>query len=291
MMRSSLRIDVKMPPQHVAWPMLRDAVVEADRSAAFTGAWFFDHLDSVGTGPSTSDRPGPCFEGWSLLAGLATMTERLRLGLMVTAVPYRPVGLLARIVGTVDTMSGGRVDLGLGAGNSPDEAAAFGIDIGSPGRRLDRLSEACVALRLLLRTTDPVDFHGEHVTLRGARCDPGPVQAHVPFFVGGKGERRTLPLVARLADGWNYSNGTPEEFGQKLEVLRALSSAAGRHPDDVLPSVQIRVSSGGEAEAAELAERYIAAGARHILLYAPADPALIDPLAGLADQLRNIEVR
>ncbi|MEX2658632.1 MAG: LLM class flavin-dependent oxidoreductase [Acidimicrobiales bacterium] len=281
-----IRVDLKLPPQHVAWPVLRDASLEADRADAFTSLWFFDHLHSVSSGPNPSPEPGPCFEGWSILAGLATVTDKIRLGLMVSAVPYRHPGVLANIVATIDVMSGGRVDLGLGAGNNLEEVTAYGINMGPPGERIAALDEACTVLRALLGPDDVVSFAGAHFSLEGARCLPKPVQTRVPFFIGGKGERKTLPLVARHGDGWNYSNGTPEEFAAKLAVLRASCEAFGREPGAVMPSVQVRALPGELHTVAANAQGYIAAGARHIILYTPADPASVEPLARIADELR-----
>lgn len=282
-----MRIDLKLPPQHVAWQTLRDTVVEADRTEAFTGLWLFDHFSSVQTGPSTRPEPGPCFEGWTALSGLATITNSLRLGLMVSAMPYRHPAVLANMVSTIDTMSSGRLDVGLGAGNNADEAVAYGIDLLPPGPRISALEEGCDVLRLLLGPDDSVDYLGRHYQLRGARCAPKPIQPRVPFFIGGKGERRMLPLVARHADGWNYSNGTPEEFAAKLGVLRSCCKEIGRDPSEILPSVQIKVTAATQDAAREEAEAFVAAGARQILLYMSADPAHVGLAAALAADLRS----
>jgi alkanesulfonate monooxygenase SsuD/methylene tetrahydromethanopterin reductase-like flavin-dependent oxidoreductase (luciferase family) len=278
----SVRVDLKISPQDTPWDRFAATCREAEATGAFEGLWAFDHLAPVASGsPRPLDPASTCLEGWSLLAALAAVTTTVRLGLLVSAVPYRPVTVLAKIVATVDHISGGRVELGLGAGNTADEAEAFGIPFGSPGQRLDDLDAACATLRRLFHA-DGSDGRGDGDLV----LQPGPVQHHVPIVIGGKGERRTLPLVATHADGWNYSRGTPAEFAAKRAVLLDLCARRDRDPATMSCSVQVRTTPASVDESVALARAYREAGADHIVLYTQADPDAVGPLAEAAAAVR-----
>ncbi len=281
-----LRIDVKFPPQGVAWSDIRDAVLAIDSSEIFEGVWFFDHLESVRTGPNGSDSSQPLFEGWSIVAALASLTKNVRLGLMVSALPYRPLGLLSKIVSTLDNVSAGRVDLGIGAGNNELEAKAFGVPFPPVADRIATLGEACEALQLLFQTPLPVTYKGKFIQINGARNNPTPINGSIPMFIGGKGEKKTFPIVAQFADFWNYSNGTPEEFGIKYRRLSEIAQDLG--VDRSLPraSVQIQVRPGETDSATSLAEAYIARGASHVVLYAVPNPRSIEAMETVASRLK-----
>jgi alkanesulfonate monooxygenase SsuD/methylene tetrahydromethanopterin reductase-like flavin-dependent oxidoreductase (luciferase family) len=193
----------------------------------FDHLWGHDHLYSTGGDPFQ-----PFFEGWTTLAAWAAVTKRVRLGLLVGANPFRNPGVVAKMAATVDHISGGRLVLGLGAGNRELEVTAHGMDPGqSVGERLDWLDEALGVVRGLL--------DGRTVTHRSARYQfddvrhaPGPVQAHVPFIVGSAGERKGLRIVARHADIWQMWLATDDValFEHKRAVLHEHCRTIGRDP-------------------------------------------------------------
>ena len=130
-----MRVDLKVAPQLTTWRALRDVCTAADQSGRFTGLWLYDHLGPVKSGGVGDAPDGGCFEGWSALAAIADATMNVRLGLLVSAVAFRNIGVLGRIVTTVDHISEGRVEVGLGAGNNQREAEAFGLPFDPPGER------------------------------------------------------------------------------------------------------------------------------------------------------------
>lgn len=189
--------------------------------------WGHDHLYSTGGDPFQ-----PFFEGWTTLAAWSALTRQVRLGLLVGANPFRNPGLVAKMAATVDHVSGGRLILGLGAGNREAEVTAHGMDPGrSVGERLDWLEEALAIVRGLL---DGEAVHHESARYRfdGARHAPPPVQARVPFVVGSAGERKGLRIVARHADIWQMwlAMDDLELFAHKRAVLHEHCRAIGRDP-------------------------------------------------------------
>jgi F420-dependent oxidoreductase-like protein len=200
--------------QRTSWPELRDAVLHAE-ACGFDDVWIDDHLLS-----DEGDWPDDKFEGWTILAALAAVTNRVRVGLLVAANTLRNPGLTAKMTTTVDHVSGGRAILGLGAGWFEREHEAFGFDFGSGfGERLDRLGEAVPLVRRLL-DGERVTHEGPAYRFRDAVCAPRPIQAHLPLLIGGSGPRKTLPLVARYADLWN-AYGTPADLAASDAILRA----------------------------------------------------------------------
>lgn len=269
------RITFKTKPEHTTWHALADMWTEGERIALFDGGWLYDHFY-----PIYADRAGPCFEGWTALSYLAGRTTRLRLGLMVTGNPYRNPAVLANMATTFDHFSGGRLDLGIGAGWNDDEATAYGMPLLPIGQRLDQLEEACEILRSLL-TRPTTDFSGRHYTLTAAHCEPKPLQRpYPPLVMGGAGEKRFLRLVARFADDWNYPGGSPEEFRHKVEVLRRHCEAVQRDPEEITLSSHIFVAEHPE-QTAEQALAYARAGVQHLCLYFldNENPGLMEPTA------------
>jgi len=279
-----MRIDLKISPQRCTWADLEAVAVAAEGSGLFEGLWAFDHLAPVASGGGDPGDPDGCFEGWTVLAALAARTRRCRLGLLVSSVPYRNIGVTAQTVTTIDHISSGRVEVGLGAGNTASEAEAFGLPFGPVRARVTLLEEHLRVLDRLL-AGDTVTFAGEHVRVHEARCAPRPCQRRVPIIVGGKGERRTIPATARHATGWNYSRGTPEEFAAKLAVLHRHAEAAGRDPADLRASVQVRVDPATTDAATRLAEAYAAAGASDVVLYVNAREDQFDAACTVARRL------
>ena len=188
------------------------------------------------------------------LGALAAETQHARLGCLVFYVGYRNPALLAKIATTLDHISGGRFELGLGAGWHIDEAIAYGYPFPDIGTRLDMLNEAAELIRRLL--TEPrTTYSGRHFQSDDATCLPAPVQEHLPIWIGGRGEKRTLEIVARHADGWNAAYTGPEEFARLGQVLDEWCESVGREPSSIArgANVSFNVMPNDDALAAERA--------------------------------------
>jgi F420-dependent oxidoreductase-like protein len=209
-----------------------------DRETRFDSAWTFDHFVPPMPG---QDPLGPCLEGWTALAALAQATERLRLGCLVTGVTYRHPSVLAKMAATVDHISGGRLEFGLGAGWHEGEHRAYGIPFYTVRERQDRLEEAVELIHLLLKADSAVSFQGRYYKLADAPFNPPPVQRpHPPFLIGGGGEKRTLRTLARFGDIMNVS-GPPAVIRHKIEVLEGHCRDIGRDPQEIEKSVFIPI--------------------------------------------------
>lgn len=232
-----------------------DELVERARfaeDAGFEGAWVFDHFT-----PLYGDPAGPCMEAWTLLAALAALTRRIRLGALVTGVTYRHPSILAAEAVTVDQVSAGRLEIGIGAAWFDEEHRKLGIPFPGRRERAERLEEA-VQVMTLLMTTDGASFEGRHYQLREASYHPRPVQRpHPPIWIGAGGERLTLPIVGRRADVW-HAYGPPEVLRRKWDVVREHAEGAGRDPERIErasalsisePWDQVRRTAGALAEA------------------------------------------
>lgn len=174
-------------------------------------------------------------------AALACSTSRVRCGSLVYCVGYRHPGVIAKAITTIDHLSDGRAELGLGAGWAEDEYRAFGIPFPPVGERLDMLEEAAACIRGLLHD-GVVSFEGEHFQLDEARLVPEPVQKALPIWIGGGGERRTLRIVARYADGWNIPYVGPETFAHKKQVLAGHCERADRDPAEIRCAVNLGIA-------------------------------------------------
>jgi F420-dependent oxidoreductase-like protein len=258
---AKLRFGIKTAPQHTTYDAMLKVWRDADATPVLEHAWLFDHF-----APIHSDVNGPCFEGWTLLAALAAQTSRIRLGLMVTGNTYRHPAVLAHMAATVDVISNGRLDFGLGAGWNEYEHASMGIPLYSPGERIRRFGEACEIARRLF-TQHLTDFDGRYYQLKEARCEPKPVQKpYPPFVLGGGGEQLTLRVVARYADVWNFASGTAETFQHKISVLRQHCAEVGRDPAEIELSVQVAVNYDDLGETAQRVQSFVDAGATHLIL-------------------------
>ena len=266
------------------WLELAELWDVADDLEPFSTGWVYDHFYPLRTGPEE-----PTLEAWMCLAMLLARTERLRGGVMVTAIPFRHPAVLAKMAVTVDIASGGRLELGVGAGWFEAECAAYGIELGPIPERFDRLEEALQVVTALL-TQPTTDHEGRYYRLQAARCEPKAAQApHPPIVLGGKGERRLLPLVARYADHWNYSGDDVAEFTRLRARLGELCAELGRDPADVTTSVNVRPLPGAPDRIADEIEAYAAAGAEMtcLLLPRPYDPRLLEALAPVIEPLRR----
>lgn len=209
---------------------------------------------------------------------------------MVTGNPYRHPAVLANMAATLDVISNGRLELGIGAGWNQQECDAYGIDLPGLKERFDRFDEALAVITGLL-TNETTDFEGRHYQLRDARCEPKPVQRpHPPITIGGGGEKRTLRSAARYAQHWNLAGGTPEVFAHKLGVLHAHCADVGRDPAEITTSTQLRLAPGEDPSAvAEQAAAFGDVGCDLIVvtLTPPHDPAALEPLARALEPLRS----
>jgi F420-dependent oxidoreductase-like protein len=230
-----MRVGIDVAQHQLAWDEVSRRVAFAEE-AGFHAAWVFDHFSAL-YGP----QPGPCLEGWTLLAALAARTTRVRLGVLVTGVTYRHPSVLAAEAVTVDHVSGGRLNLGLGAAWHAGEHRALGIPFPPAGERLARLEEAVQVVKALL-TTDGATVRGRYHGLEGAAYRPRPVQRPwPPLWIGGGGERKLLPLAARHADVW-HGFGPVEVLARKSALLDRLAGEAGRDPAAIGRSTDVSLS-------------------------------------------------
>lgn len=241
-----LRLGICLWNQALEWSDVLDTA-RAVESLGYDHLWIWDHLLSI-----YGEADQPVFEAWCTLAALGASTERLQLGPLVTANTFRSPALLAKIVTTVDHISGGRAILGIGGGWFRREHRAHAIHFGSGfGERLDRLDEAVGLIRSLL-AGEEVTSDGPYYPVQGLRHVPRPVRGSIPVLVGGRGKNKTLRIVARHADMWN-AYGTPAELVEHDEVLREHCAAVGRDHREVERSVQAKVvvrDNRADAEAA-----------------------------------------
>jgi len=232
------------------------AVAQAAESLGFDGFFRSDHYLVMGDGDG---RPGPS-DAWVSLGALATATRRIRLGTLVTPATFRLPGVLAIQVAQVDQMSGGRVELGLGAGWYEAEHTAYGIPFPGIAERFDRLEEQLEIVTGLWGTPpgERYSFAGSQYTLTDSPALPKPVQARVPLIVGGGGPRRTPALAARHATEYNTGFCTVAEQAQRYERVRAACDATGRDPAQLKWSTALTTCAGRDD--AEVARRAAAAG-------------------------------
>jgi F420-dependent oxidoreductase-like protein len=179
-----------------------------------------------------------CLEAITSHAALAAATTKVTCGSLVYSAGYRHPAVLANAMATLDQIANGRVVLGLGAGWLKHEYDAYGMHYGKPGERLRMLSEYIQCVRGLL-TQDSTTFAGEFFTLTDAKCEPKPVQARLPIWVGGGGEKVTLRITAQFADGWNAPFIAPEDWAHKANVLDEHCAAVGRDPKEITKTVNV----------------------------------------------------
>jgi alkanesulfonate monooxygenase SsuD/methylene tetrahydromethanopterin reductase-like flavin-dependent oxidoreductase (luciferase family) len=218
--------------QRTNWPDLRDACLAVER-AGWDSLWLDDHLLS-----DEGDWTDLKLEGWAALAAVASLTERVRLGLLVSSTTFRNPGLIAKLATTLDHVSGGRFVLGLGGGWFGREHDAFGIDFGAGfGDRLDRLDEATMLVRRLV-DGERMTHSGPFYAMDDALCEPRPVQARLPILIGGSGPTKTLRTTAKYADLWN-GYGDPERIAETTDVLRIRCEEIGRPFESIERTVTV----------------------------------------------------
>ncbi len=267
---------IKTPPQHGPWADFLEVWRAADNMEIFESAWTMDHFY-----PLTPPLDGTHLESWTALAALAQATKRLRLGCMVNGMHYRHPAVTANAAVTLDHISGGRFNLGLGAGWFEPESIAYGIPLGTLKERFDRFDEGLEVITSLL-TNEFTDFDGKYYQLTNARCEPKPVQARIPIVIGGKGPNRTLPAVARWADHWDMTAPeSPESWKALSDVLDQRCAAIGRDPGEIRRSIHLMWAE--EADPSAMAAKAIAFGEAGVDLVifsmrAPYKVARIEPL-------------
>jgi len=262
---------IMTPPQQVAYADVLRVWREADGIPEIEHAWLFDHLMPLGGDPL-----GPIFEGWTLLAALAAQTERLRLGLLVTSNRFRPPAVLAKIAATVDVVSGGRLDFGIGAGSRPSapiarrEYEAHGLPFHDAAHAVGSLAEAVAVIRRLWTEDEPFDVDGTYIQLTGAFCNPKPVQRpHPPILIGG-GASATLRVVAEHADVWNFQGGDMTDGARRSARLDSFCADIGRDPATITRSTNVPVSYDDPAATRAAIGAALDAGFPHVVLMLPA---------------------
>jgi F420-dependent oxidoreductase-like protein len=231
-----VRYGLDLSQHQLTWDeILRRARLAED--AALDGVWVFDHFTAL-----YADPKGPCMEAWTLLAGLARETERVRLGTLVTGMTHRWPSVLAAEVVTVDHLSNGRVECAVGAAWNEAEHRELGIDFPPAAERMDRLEEGVQILRKLF-TEDDVTFEGRSFRLEHASYRPRPVQQpHPPIWIGGTGVRRTLPAAGRWADAWHGWADDAAAYRAMRDVIDRAAEEAGRDPSSILRASSLSIS-------------------------------------------------
>jgi F420-dependent oxidoreductase-like protein len=250
------------------------AVARATEDAGFSAFFRSDHYLAMG---DRDGLPGPT-DSWVTLGALARETSRIRLGTLVSSATFRYPGVLAIQVAQVDEMSGGRVELGLGAGWFEAEHAAYGIPFPALGERFDRLEEQLAVVTGLWGTPagERFSFSGKHYTVSDSPALPKPAQDRVPVIVGGSGKRRTPALAARYATEYNSNFTSVEQTAENYARVRRACADAGRDPEELTYSIALAVVCGEDDAAVE---RRAAAIGRDV------DELRANHLAGTPDQV------
>ena len=261
------RFGIGTAPMQVDYQDVLRVWREADGIPEIEHAWLFDHLMPIG-----GDLSGPIYEGWTLLSALAAQTERLRLGLLVTSNRFRPPAMLAKFAATVDVVSGGRLDFGIGAGSRPShplarrEYEAYGLPFDDFAHSVGSLAEACTVIRRLWTESKPFDFDGTYVHLTGAFCNPKPIQRpHPPILIGGR-STALLRVVAEHADLWNIPGGDIEDVVSRSALLDRHCAEIGREPASITRSIHLSVSYDQPSLTRDAISEAIGAGFQHIVL-------------------------
>ncbi len=278
-----MRIGIMIEGQEgIGWEQWRD-IVRWTEELGFESLWRSDHFFSLG-GPRDRDS----LETMVSLAYAAEHTSRLSFGPLVCSMTFRHPALLARMAAAIDQLSGGRLILGIGAGWNVPEHEAFGIELPSVRLRLDALEEGAQVIRSLLGT-QPATFDGKRYRLRDAFMNPKPAQPSLPILIGGGGEKRTLRIVAKLADEWNCIALPPDDYRRKVTVLTAHCERVGRDPATIERSMMSSyLTSRNDAELGRLVEE------RDQRLVARGRPtgrggALIGPPSQIVEQIKALE--
>lgn len=217
---------VKIPTAAAKWKTAVDIAVHAER-LGYDSIWVYDHFHNV-------PRPAheAVFECWTVMAAISQLTTKIRLGQMVGCNLYRPPALLAKVTSTLDVISGGRLDWGIGAGWYENECKGYGYEFPVPKERIAMLRESVEIVKSMW-TNQETTYDGKYYKLERGNCDPKPLQSpHPPIWIGGGGEQLTLRVVAQHADYSNFG-GSPDEFARKVEILKGHCQKVGRDADEI----------------------------------------------------------
>jgi F420-dependent oxidoreductase-like protein len=282
-MTHPLRFGMKLSGQDTTIEALRTVWRIADESG-FDHVWDFDHLASIG--PAGPDRP--VYEGWALQAAMAEATKRVRIGCMVTGNTYRNPALLAKLAVTVDHLSGGRLEFGVGAAWAAIEHSMYGIE--GLDHRVGRLSESLQIIKSLW-TDERTNFDGRYYKMTDAIANPKPIQKpHPPIWIGASGPS-TIRLVARHADVWNIGGGEPDRVSELIQILEEACTAIGRDSSEIRRSIQMRWDGGDAPKLVEQCARYHELGITEQVIYLDGEhpDAVAAKLVDALSDLRNIE--
>src|SRR5688500_13807688 len=247
----------------------------------YHGVWNYDHFYGLYLAGQPLELP--TLEGWTTLAAMGKVTTHARIGCMVTGVTYRHPAVLANMAVSVDHISGGRLEFGLGAAWHEPEHVTYGIDFPSAGTRIAMLDEACEIIRRLW-TEEVVDHDGRFWKLKEALCFPKPVQERIPIVIGGSGPKKTLRVVAKHADEWNAPAASPEEYTRLASILDEHCAAVGRDPSEIKRSVQMFLFTNDDETISAVPEQIDAleaVGVQHVVLsfYSPPSREVLEKLA------------
>jgi F420-dependent oxidoreductase-like protein len=229
----SFRFGIHAGPQDLTMEELKRLWQVADTSG-FHWVSVWDHFYAN----PLQDRNNPCFEGVAAMAGLAALTQRVRVGCLVFCALFRNPGLLAKAAVTIDHLSNGRAEIGIGAGWFEEEFREFGYGFPPLGKRLDQLEEALAIFRSLIHE-DVTNFKGKYYEIEGAVCSPKPVNSGMRIWVGGRGPSRTPRIAAKYADGFNMPYLPPEAVARRLSSLREECEKNDRDPAELETSVNV----------------------------------------------------
>jgi F420-dependent oxidoreductase-like protein len=278
-----LRFGLKLSGQDTTVDDLRAVWRLADESG-FDHVWDFDHLAAIGEGGP--DRP--IFEGWTLQAAMAEATKRVRIGCLVTGNTYRNPALLAKEAVTVDHLSGGRLEFGIGAAWAEIEHQMYGFE--GLDHRVGRLSESLRIIKSLW-TEERTNFDGRYYRMVDAISNPKPVQKpHPPIWIGASGEA-TMRLVARYADVWNSAGGDPARTRKGVDMLEQACAAIGRDPSEIRRSVQFGWDGRDQAQLLEQSGVYLEQGITEQVIYLLGTQplALAHKIAEALPELRKLD--
>lgn len=272
----SPRHAIKTPPHHISWSEMLAVWEAADEMEVFESVWNWDHFY-----PLRAPYDGPNLEGWTTLAALTQATSRIRVGAMVNGMHHRHPAVTANMAATLDHISGGRFELGMGAGWNEMESGAYGIHLGTLKERCDRFDEGMEVIVSMLEKKSTT-FNGEYYQLTDAWCEPKPVQEHVKIVIGAKGPKRTLRTTARFADQWDLTfPATPAAWADLDDVLKAHCEAVGRDESEIDRSVHVAFDPGDPRPQVERAQTFLDAGV-DIVVWSWRGPMEASRLEGLA---------
>jgi F420-dependent oxidoreductase-like protein len=308
MEKHPIRFGIQTGQQSVEWSEVLDLWQKAD-SWGYDSLWNFDHFYPIFVDPE-----GPCLEGWTTLAALSQATKHARIGHLVNGNTYRHPCVTAKMAASLDHISGGRLNLGLGAGWFELEHRNFGIDFKTVRGRLEALDEACHIIRGMF-TQSKTTLHGKHYCVTDAMGLPEPLQQpHPPIMIGGAGKNVLLKIVAKYADMWNTNAGA-EQMGNLIEHIQRHGEAVGRDPDQIEKTVMLplcyraaqareemvcnliasmrqstpeearkQIMIGDKTECLDTIERYLKVGVTHFIFMTFA-PYFIDEIQAFADEV------